>query len=102
MTFVCKNLTDSTLTLDGVAFEPGEEVDETALSPEMIAARNAGTLQVHEMWHVPVVSRVTGETHVVDLPAVTVALAMLDYHAGVDRGWAGYISVLQSARKTRL
>ena len=46
--WVIKNLTDAPLTLDGVAIDPGEQLDVGALSPDMIAARDAGTLQVKD------------------------------------------------------
>jgi hypothetical protein len=101
MTFVIKNLTTAPLTLDGVTIDPGEQLDEAVLSSEMIAARNAGTLQVREIWFVPVVSRVSGETTVVEMPAGTVANAIMDYHRGIDRGWAGRVPILLNARTTR-
>jgi hypothetical protein len=44
--FVITNMTKAPLTLDGVAIDPGEQLDVTILSQEMIAARNAGILRV--------------------------------------------------------
>jgi hypothetical protein len=101
MSFVIKNLTDAPMTLDGVAIDPGEKLDEAVLSSEMIAARNAGTLGVAETWFVPIVSRVSGVTTVVQVLAVEICMAIIDYHRGVDNGWAGYIPLLLNARTTR-
>jgi hypothetical protein len=53
------------------------------------------------MWYVPVVSRVTGVTTVVAMDAVTVALAIMNYHWDIDRRWAELVPILLSARTTR-
>jgi hypothetical protein len=95
MSFVIKNLTDAPMTLDGVAIDPGEKLDVAALSSEMIAARNAGTLGIAETWWVPV-----GST-VVQVLAVEICRAIIDDQRGVDNGWAGYIPLLLGARTTR-
>jgi hypothetical protein len=44
--YVIKNLSKEPVTLDGVPIEPGEQLSVAVLSQEMIAASNAGTLQV--------------------------------------------------------
>jgi hypothetical protein len=55
-----------------------------------------------EIWYVPITSRNNPMvTTVVEVPAIHIALAMLDYHAGIDCGWAGYVPLLLNARTTR-
>ena len=44
--FVIKNLSHKALILDGVPIEPNEQLDVAVLLPDMIEARDAGTLQV--------------------------------------------------------
>jgi hypothetical protein len=101
MTFVIKNLTTAPMTLDGVTIDPGEKLEEAILSAAMIAARNTGTLGVAEVWFLPIVSRLTGVTTVIRVLAAEICHAIIDYHRGVDNGWAGYISILLGARTTR-
>ena len=44
--YVIKNLTTKPLMLDGVPIDHAEQLSVVVLSSEMIAARDAGTLQV--------------------------------------------------------
>ena len=44
--YVIKNLSKEPVILDGVPIELGEQLSVAVLSQEMIAARDAGTLQV--------------------------------------------------------
>jgi hypothetical protein len=53
------------------------------------------------IWFVPIVSRVTGATTVLEIPAGLIAFAIMDFHRGVDRGWAGRVPILLNARTTR-
>jgi hypothetical protein len=46
--FVIKNVTDKPLPIDGVSIDPGEQLEVRALSADMIAAREAGALQVRD------------------------------------------------------
>jgi hypothetical protein len=62
------------------------------VNPDDVFPSGAG-----EIWYVP--NR--AGTAVVRIPAIAVCTAIMDYHRGIDRGWAGYISILLSARTTR-
>ncbi len=44
--FVIKNITKGRLLIDGVVLEPAEQLKVASLSPDMIAARDSGKLQV--------------------------------------------------------
>lgn len=44
--FVITNITPAVLTIDGVAVDPGEQLEVAVLSPDMITARDAGALRV--------------------------------------------------------
>ncbi|QOZ25269.1 hypothetical protein [Bradyrhizobium sp. CCBAU 51753] len=46
--FVIKNVTTMPLPIDGVSVEPGEQLSVTTLSTDMVAAREAGKLQVKD------------------------------------------------------
>jgi hypothetical protein len=52
------------------------------------------------IWFVPIVSRVSGVTTVLEIPAGLIAFAIMDFHRGIDRGWASLIPVLLNARTT--
>lgn len=46
--YVIKNITDESLPIDGVDIEPGRQFDARVLTADMIAARDAGKLQVKD------------------------------------------------------
>jgi hypothetical protein len=52
------------------------------------------------IWFVPIVSRLSGVTTVLEIPAELIALAIMDYHRGVDRGLVRYVQLLLNARTT--
>lgn len=46
--YVIKNIGEQPLPIDGVSIEPNEQLSITTLSPDMLAARDAGKLQIRD------------------------------------------------------
>ncbi len=44
--FIITNMTEAPLLIDGVSIDPGQQLSVVNLSPEMVAAKAAGTLRV--------------------------------------------------------
>ncbi len=46
--FIIKNVSANPLPIDGVSIEPNEQLSVSTLSPDMIAARESGHLQIND------------------------------------------------------